>query len=64
MWNPSTCGFECNKACKIDEYLDIKKSSCEKHLIGKIVLECEVEILVSLWSLLGAKYTICLNGFN
>ena len=48
MWNPSTCGFECNKACKIDEYLDIKKSSCEKHLIGKIVLECEVEILVSL----------------
>ena len=51
MWNPSTCGFKCNKACKIEEYLDIKKSSCEKHLIRKLVLECEDEILVSLLSL-------------
>ena len=24
MWNPGTCNCECNKACKIDEYLDIK----------------------------------------
>ena len=53
MWNPSTCGFECNKACKIEEYLDIKKSSCEKHLIRKLVLECEDEIFVTLLSLLG-----------
>ena len=24
MWNPSTCGFKCNQACKIDEYLNKK----------------------------------------
>ena len=24
MWNPSTCDGECNKACKVDEYLDIQ----------------------------------------
>ena len=35
MWNPSTCDYECNKACKIDEYSYIKKCSCEKRLIGK-----------------------------
>ena len=39
MWNPSTCDFECNNTCKIDEYLDIKHCSHEKHLIGKFVLE-------------------------
>ena len=47
MWNPSTCDCECNKACKIDEYLDIKNCSCEKNLIGKLLLECEEEILNS-----------------
>ena len=30
---------EYNKACKTDECLDIKNCSCEKHLIGKLVLE-------------------------
>ena len=24
MWNPITCDCECNKACKIDEYVDTK----------------------------------------
>ena len=47
MWNPSTCDCECNKACKIDEYLGIKNCSCEKNLIGKLLLECEDEILNS-----------------
>ena len=28
MWNPSTCGYECDKSFKVDEYLDIKNSSC------------------------------------
>ena len=23
-WNPSTCDCECDKACKIGEYLDLK----------------------------------------
>ena len=44
-WNPITCDCGCNKACKIDKYLDIKTCSCEKHLIGKLVLECKNEIL-------------------
>ena len=29
MWNPSTCDWECDKACKIDKYLDIKNCSCD-----------------------------------
>ena len=45
MWNPSTCDCECNKACKIDEYLNIKNCSCEKRLFGKLVLACEDEKL-------------------
>ena len=24
LWNPRTCDYECNKACKIDANLDIK----------------------------------------
>ena len=42
--NPSTCDCECNMACKIDKYLDIKNFSCKKCVIGKLVLECEDEI--------------------
>ena len=42
MCSPSTCICECNKACKIDEYLDIKNCSSEK--LGKLVLTCEDEI--------------------
>ena len=30
MCNPSTCDYECNKACKIDEYVHTKNCSCEK----------------------------------
>ena len=45
MQNPSTCNCECNKACKIDEYLDIKNCQCKKRLIDKIALACEDEIL-------------------
>ena len=36
---------ESNKACKIDEYLDIRNCSCEKRLFGKLALACEDEIL-------------------
>ena len=45
MWNPSICDCERNKSCKIDEYLDITKCLCKKHLFGKLVLACENEIL-------------------
>ena len=42
MLNPSTCDY---KACKIVEYLDTTNCSCEKRLIGKIVLTGENDIL-------------------
>ena len=45
MWNPSTCNCKCNKACKVDEYLDTKNCSCKKRLIGKLVLVREDELL-------------------
>ena len=45
MWNPSTCDFECNKACKIGEYLDIKNCSCEKRLFDEIIIAYEDKIL-------------------
>ena len=35
MLNSSKCDCECNKAYKIDEYLNIKNCSCEKRLYGK-----------------------------
>ena len=45
MWNSSTYDSECNKACKIDKYLDIKSCSCDKHpsgkhSFGKLTLAC------------------------
>ena len=55
MWNSSTCDCESNKACKIDEYLNIRTCSCEKRLIGKSVLECEDEILNIIKTLLNDK---------
>ena len=30
MWNRSTCNCECNKACRIYEYLDTKNFSSKK----------------------------------
>ena len=39
------CDGECNKAWKINEYLDIRSCFCEKRLIGKLVLECEDKTL-------------------
>ena len=41
MWNPGTCECACNKAHIINEYRDTKYYSCEKLLIGKLVLEYE-----------------------
>ena len=45
MWNPCTFDCGCNKGWNIDKYLDIKNALCEKSLIGKLVLECEDEVL-------------------
>ena len=44
--NPGTCYCGCHKACKIDNNLDDNKFfSYKKRLIGKLVLECEDEVL-------------------
>ena len=45
MCNPSTCDCECNKACKIGEYLNIKNCPCKKRFFGKLVIACKDEIL-------------------
>ena len=41
MWNFSTYDCECNKASKIDKYLDIKDCSWKKRVSGKSLLVCE-----------------------
>ena len=43
-WNPNTCDCDCNKLCKIDEYLD-QKCLYKTCLTVKLVLECEGETL-------------------
>ena len=55
IWNPTTYNCECNKACKTDEYLEIRNYSCKKRLIGKLVLECEDEMLNATETLLNDK---------
>ena len=45
MWNSNTSDCKCNKACKIDKYLDITKFSYKKLLLDKLALACEDEIL-------------------
>ena len=43
MWNSSNCDCKCNKACKINKYLDIKKFSYKKDLLDKLALAWEDE---------------------
>ena len=50
---------EYNKACKIKEYLYIKNWSCEKRLIGKLVLAWEDEILNTTKVSLDGKKVTC-----
>ena len=59
MGNPSTGDCECNKACKINAYLDIQKCLCKKHLFGKLVLKCEDAILNTTESSPYDKKVIC-----
>ena len=59
MWNPNTCDCGCNKACKIDKYLDTENCSHEKHLFGKLVLACEDEMLNKTETSLDDKKVTC-----
>ena len=53
------CDCRCNKAYKIDEYLDIKNWSCEKRFIDKIVLACKDEIINTIEASLDDKKVTC-----
>ena len=59
MWSTSTCHCECNKAGKIDEFLDIKNCSREKRLIVRFVLACVDEILNKPGTSLNDEKVIC-----
>ena len=46
MWNPSTCDCECDKTCKIGEYLDVNNNcTCKESIFDKLVLTCEDEVV-------------------
>ena len=49
----------CNKACKIEEYSDIKNCSYKKHLISKLVLAREEKILNTFEKSLDDKKVKC-----
>ena len=59
MGNTSTCDCRCDMTCKIDKYLDIKNCLCKKLLTGKLVLECEDEILNTTETVLKDKKVKC-----
>ena len=42
---PSTRDSECNRACKNDDYLDIKICLWKKRQFDKLILTCEDEML-------------------
>ena len=58
LWNRNTYNCDFNQACKIDEYLDIKKCFCKKRLFGKLLLECIDEILNTAETLLNDENEI------
>ena len=39
-WNPSTCECQCDKWCKLGQYLDHKNYICKNKLIGRLIEEC------------------------
>ena len=44
MWNPCICDRNCDEACRIGEYLDIKNCLCKKRLFDKLIQACEDQI--------------------
>ena len=40
MWNPSTCECQCDKWCKLGQYLDHKNCVCKNKLVGRIIGKC------------------------
>ena len=44
MWNTSTCDCQCDKACKVGEYLASKNCPYKKNIFNKFVMPCEYDI--------------------
>ena len=40
IWDPSSCGCECDKLCNVGELLDYKNCKCRKKLIDKLLEKC------------------------
>ena len=40
IWNPSNCGWDCDKSRGIGEYLDYKKCVCRNSIVDKLIEEC------------------------
>ena len=40
MWNPSTYSCECDKYCKVGQYLDYKNCVCRKKLTDDLIEQC------------------------
>ena len=40
MWNQSTCECQCDKWCKLGQYLDHKSCICKNKLVGRLNSEC------------------------
>ena len=56
IWNPGKCDFECNEACRTDEYLDIK--NC---LISKLFIMSRTHFRVNLHTV---KCTVQISSHN
>lgn len=50
MWHPSTYDNDLNKACKIEEYSDIKIFLCDKRLFVELVLACDIWYIKYNWN--------------
>ena len=48
-----------NKACRIDEHVDVKNCSCKKFPVGKLVLECGDKILNTTETLINDRKVVC-----
>ena len=40
MWNPSICECQCDKWCKLGQYLDHKNCICKNKLVSRLISEC------------------------
>ena len=42
--DPSSCNYECKKACSVGKYLDHKNCKCRKKVVDSLVEKCNENI--------------------